>query len=425
MKNSLQAIKGMADVLPKDSALLEELEHIVSEVFRSYGYRNMRTPVPEPTALFSRGIGDATDIVEKEMYSFEDSMNGDKITLRPEATAGLVRAAIEHNLTYGAPQRIWTVGPMYRHEKPQKGRLRQFHQFDVECFGYEGPDVDAEIILMLARIWEELGIADSVRLEINSIGNAEERKAHREKLVAYFNEHKALLDEDSLRRLERNPLRILDSKNPAMQAMLNAAPTLLQSLGQESLAHFEAFKALLGNAGIDYSVNPRIVRGMDYYNRTVFEWVTDKLGSQGTICGGGRYDGLFELLGGKPTPSIGFGMGVERVLLLMQACGAEAEHNTDAYIVHNHIAQAQTLAEYLRDEGLNIIVNAGGGKFAAQMKRADAANAYFALILGEDEIANQQVTVKTLQSGEQTTLPLADLSDYLLQMLAQDYDDAQ
>jgi histidyl-tRNA synthetase len=406
---TIQAIKGMADVLPEQSALWERLELVVTDTFRQYGYRNMRTPIPEPTSLFVRGIGDATDIVEKEMYRFIDGMNGDAITLRPEATAGLVRASIEHNLTYGAPQRVWTVGPMYRHEKPQKGRLRQFHQFDVECFGYAGPDVDAEIIIMLARIWKVLGISRATTLQINSIGDPEERRAHREKLLAYFETHKALLDEDSLRRLEKNPLRILDSKNPNMQAMLSAAPTLLDSLGEASKTHFETFCQLLTDACVSYTINPRIVRGMDYYNRTVFEWVTDKLGSQGTICGGGRYDGLFEQLGGKPTPSIGFGLGVERTLLLMEACEITAEHPLDAYVVHSNSRAAMPLAEHLRDQGLSVTLHAGGGKFAAQMKRADASGATYAVILGDDEVAQQTVTLKHLATGEQRTISQEEL----------------
>ncbi len=316
----IQAVRGMNDVLPDEAAVWEFFETAVRDVFVQYGYRNLRVPLVESTPLFVRAIGTETDVVEKEMYTFSDRLNGDSLTLRPEATAGIVRAAIEHNLTYERPLRVWTSGPMFRHERPQKGRYRQFYQFDVEALGFAGPDVDAEQIVMLARLWRRLGL-DGIRLEINSIGDAEERRIHRGALVAHFERHSALLDEDSRRRLQSNPLRILDSKNPALQQMITAAPRLVDTLGPDSRAHFDGLQQLLSDQAIAYSINPRLVRGLDYYNRTVFEWTTDRLGAQGTVAGGGRYDGLFEQLGGKRTPACGFGMGVERMILLLQDAG--------------------------------------------------------------------------------------------------------
>ncbi|MGC1816622.1 MAG: histidine--tRNA ligase, partial [Casimicrobiaceae bacterium] len=315
MATALQAVRGMNDVLPDEAALWEYFEDTTRDVFRRYGYRNLRVPIVEPTPLFVRAIGEVTDVVEKEMYTFADKLNGDSLTLRPEATAGIVRAAIEHNLTYDRPQRVWLAGPMFRHERPQKGRYRQFHQFDAEALGFPGPDVDAEQMVMLARLWRELGLADGIRLEINSIGDPEERKSHRAALVEHFSQHADALDEDSKRRLHTNPLRILDSKSPAMQPIVAAAPKLIDRLGDASRAHFEDLQSLLAEHGIAYTINPRLVRGLDYYNRTVFEFVTDRLGAQGTVAGGGRYDGLFEQLGGKPTPACGFGMGIERMIL--------------------------------------------------------------------------------------------------------------
>ncbi len=410
----LQAVKGMNDVLPSQSALWEYFENTVATILRQYGYRNMRAPIVEPTPLFVRSIGDATDIVEKEMYTFTDRLNGDQLTLRPEATAGLVRAAIEHSITYNAPQRIWYVGPMFRHERPQKGRYRQFHQFDVECFGYAGPDVDAELILLCQRIWRTFGVAPKVRLEINSIGDAQERRAHRDALIAHFEANAELLDEDAKRRLHTNPLRILDTKNPTMQAMVNAAPKLLDMLGAESQAHFDALRALLDAAGLAYTINPRLVRGMDYYNRTVFEFIAPIAGTDLTITGGGRYDGLFEQLGGKPTPSIGFGMGVERVLLLLEESGVNPVHRVDAYVVHEDFSSANALAETLRDAGHHVMVHAGGGKLANQMKRADTFGATFALILGASERASGHVSVKNLKTGVQTTLPVTELATHLV-----------
>src|SRR5436190_13493091 len=332
MADILRAVKGMNDILPAsvprtdklpDSALWHWFEKTVSSVRGRYGYQYLVTPVVEPTALFVRGLGEVTDIVEKEMYSFVDSMNGDKLTLRPEATAGIVRAIVEHNALYNGPLRIWTMGPMFRHERPQKGRYRQFNQLDVEAMGFAGPDVDAEMILMVRTLWRELGLVEGrdVRLELNSLGQPDERRAHRDALVAYFEQNAAALDADSQRRLASNPLRILDSKNPAMQALIEASPKMIDFLGEASLAHFTAVRAVLDAAGLEYRVNPRLVRGMDYYNLTVFEWVTDQLGSQGTVCGGGRYDGLIEQLGGKSAPAVGFGLGIERLLLLIQELG--------------------------------------------------------------------------------------------------------
>jgi histidyl-tRNA synthetase len=413
-QRALRAVRGMNDVLPDEAALWERFEDAVIGVFRRYGYRNLRMPIVEPTALFVRGIGEVTDIVEKEMYTFEDRLNGESLTLRPEATAGIVRAAIEHNLTYERPQRVWLAGPMFRHERPQKGRYRQFHQFDVEALGFPGPDVDAEQIVMLARLWRELGIAEDLRLKISSIGDAEERRAHRQELVRYFTRHAAVLDEDSQRRLQTNPLRILDSKNPALADVLAGAPRLVEMLGDGARAHFEGLQRSLDDAGIPYEIDARLVRGLDYYNRTVFEWVTDRLGAQGTVAGGGRYDGLFEQLGGKPTPACGFGMGIERMILLLQAAGTKAHAAPLAYVVHAGAAAtplAFRVAELLRDAGHAVVLNAGGGSFKAQMKRADASGARYAVLIGDDEAAAATASVKPLRAGgEQFTVPLAALA---------------
>jgi histidyl-tRNA synthetase len=413
-QRALRAVRGMNDVLPDEAALWEHFEDVVVGVFRRYGYRNLRMPIVEPTALFVRGIGEATDIVEKEMYTFEDRLNGESLTLRPEATAGIVRAAIEHNLTYERPQRVWLAGPMFRHERPQKGRYRQFHQFDVEALGFPGPDVDVEQIVMLARLWRELGIADGIRLKINSIGDAEERRAHRQELVRYFTRHAAALDEDSRRRLQTNPLRILDSKNPALHDVLAGAPRLVEMLGEGAREHFDGLKRLLDDAGIPYEIDPRLVRGLDYYNRTVFEFVTDRLGAQGTVAGGGRYDGLFEQLGGKPTPACGFGMGIERMVLLLQDAGTKSDAAPLAYIVHagaSATALAWQVSELLRDAGHAVVLNAGGGSFKSQMKRADASGAQYAVLVGEDEAAAGIASVKPLRgdAGEQFKVPLAGL----------------
>ena len=408
MSQKIQAIRGMEDILPEASPLWEKLEDACREVFRQYGYRNIRTPIVEPTALFVRGIGEVTDIVEKEMYTFEDR-NRESLTLRPEATAGIVRAAIEHNFLYNGPMRVWTAGPMFRYERPQKGRQRQFHQYDVEALGFEGPDVDAEQIVLLARLWKALGIGP-IALHLNSIGDASDRQAHREKLIEYFSKHAGLLDEDAQRRLHSNPLRILDSKNPAMQEMIDGAPKLLDHLGEGAARHFEQTRRLLSDAGVEFTVNPRLVRGMDYYNRTVFEWITDRIGSQSTIAGGGRYDGLFAMLGGKPTPACGFGLGMERTLLTMQAFGREAAQEPDAFVLHAGEAasrEAWRLGERLRDAGLACVMGSGGS-FKSQMKKADASAARFAIILGDDEVAAGKVAVKPLRGGGEQVLLTPD-----------------
>ena len=414
----LQAVRGMNDVLPDEAELWERFEDTTRAVFRCYGYRNLRVPIVEPTPLFVRAIGDATDVVEKEMYTFQFPLNGESLTLRPEATAGIVRAAIEHNLLYERPQRVWLAGPMFRHERPQKGRYRQFYQFDAEALGFEGPDVDAEQIVMLARLWRELGLADGIRLELNSIGDAGERRAHRAALVDYFTHHANALDADSQRRLTTNPLRILDSKNPALQDIIAGAPRLIDRLEAPAQQHFEGVQRLLADAGIAFTINPRLVRGLDYYNRTVFEWVTDRLGAQGTVAGGGRYDGLFEALGGKPTPACGFGMGIERMILLLQLEQRESHDAPLAYVVHVGDAAtrlAHRVAEALRDTGHAIVVNAGGGSFKAQMKRADASGARYALIVGDDEAANESVAIKPLREpGEQRAVRANDVAQHLV-----------
>ena len=406
MTQKIQAIRGMEDVLPDAAPLWQKVEDATRRVLEQYGYRNMRTPIVEPTALFVRGLGEVTDIVEKEMYVFDDR-NGDSLALRPEATAGIVRAAIEHNFLYNGPMRVWTVGPMFRYERPQKGRQRQFHQFDAEALGFEGPDVDAEQVVLLVRLWRSLGIA-RVELQVNSIGDAADRKTHRQKLIAYFEKHAGELDEDARRRLHTNPLRILDSKNPHMQQMIEGAPRLLDHLGDAAAEHFEAFKVLLERAGVAYTVNPRLVRGLDYYNRTVFEFISPDVGAQSTIAGGGRYDALFEQVGGKPTPACGFAMGVERVLLAMQAARVAAAAEPDAFVVHAGEAaevEAWRVSERLRDAGLAVVLGAGGS-FKSQMKKADASGARFALIIGDDEVASRKVTVKSLRGGEQQALDL-------------------
>jgi histidyl-tRNA synthetase len=405
MSTKIQAIRGMEDVLPDASPLWERLEDACRAIFRQYGYRNIRTPVVEYTPLFVRGIGEATDIVEKEMYVFDDR-NGESLALRPEATAGIVRAAVEHNFLYNGPMRVWTSGPMFRYERPQKGRQREFHQFDVEALGFAGPDVDAEQIVMLARLWKELGITGA-ELHVNSIGDAADRKAHRAELIAHFEKHAAVLDEDARRRLHANPLRLLDSKNPAMRQAIESAPRLLDQVGDAAAEHFESLKVLLDAAGIRYTVNPRLVRGLDYYNRTVFEWVTDRIGAQSTIAGGGRYDALFEQLGGKATPACGFGMGMERVLLTMQACDVQAFDEPDVFVVHSGEGaevMAWQLAEDWRDQGKRVVLGSGGS-FKSQMKKADASGAKFAVIIGESELSARQVTLKPLRGGgEQRTL---------------------
>lgn len=396
----LQSVKGMNDVLPVEGIHWENLEVMLREWLTSYGYRLIKTPVLEPTSLFRRGIGEVTDIVEKEMFSFVDRLNGDELTLRPEFTAGIARATIQHNLTYAAPQRVYSMGPVFRHERPQRGRYRQFHQLDVEALGFGGPDIDAELIVMLSRLWREMGLED-VRLEINCLGEAPERLAHRQALITYFEAHAELLDEDARRRLHSNPLRILDTKNPTMQDMVNGAPRLSEFLGSESIAHYQGVKRLLDDAGVRYIENPRLVRGLDYYNLTVFEWITDALGTQGTICGGGRYDGLIEILGGKPTPAIGFAIGLERLLeLYLEVNQPDDTADLDVYVVHQGEGTARrafTLAEELRDAGFAVVLHAGGGGFKSQMKRADSSGASVAVILGENELNAGTAAVKVLR----------------------------
>lgn len=416
------AIRGMNDALPGVGARWESLEEYVRAWMRAYGYRNMRTPILEHTRLFTRGIGEVTDIVEKEMYSFTDALNGESLTMRPEFTAGMVRATIEHNLIYDRPQRVYAMGPVFRHERPQRGRYRQFHQIDVEALGLAGPDIDAEMIVMVARLWSLLGIKD-VKLELNSLGQAQERAAHRAALVQHLEAHKEVLDEDGLRRMYTNPLRVLDTKHPAMQAMADAAPKLFDFLGGESRAHFDGVCARLQDAGIAYRINPRMVRGLDYYNLTVFEWVTDKLGAQATVCGGGRYDGLIELVGGKPAPAVGLAIGMERLLDLWGQYQPETlQSECEVYFVHQgEPAQrrAAVLAEALRDVGISTIVHAGAGSFKAQFKRADTSGAAIAVILGADELAAGVASVKMLRAQgtntptEQQQVSLDDLVVFL------------
>jgi histidyl-tRNA synthetase len=394
----------MNDILPDVSGTWRYLETVVRDIVQSYGYEEIRLPLLEQTELFRRSIGEVTDIVEKEMYTFDDR-NGESLTLRPEATASVVRAGITNGMLHNQRQKLWTTGPMFRYEKPQKGRYRQFYQFDVEALGYEGPDVDAELIIMCSRMWRALGLS-RLTLEINSLGTAESRVRYRENLVEYFSSVKNELDEDSIRRLEQNPLRILDSKNPDMQAIVAAAPVMIDFLDQESSEHFQELKRLLDAAGVTYTVNPRLVRGLDYYSRTVFEWVTDALGSQGAVCSGGRYDGLVEKLGGKPTPAVGWAMGIERFVALFEACGGEAPaDDADVYVVavgDSTLEKAFAIAEQLRDEvnGIRVELNLGGGSFKSQLKRADKSNAEYALVLGEQEIADRRAGLKPLRSAE-------------------------
>ena len=402
----LRAVKGMNDILPPDSARWEWFEDIVRALMRRYGYLNVRTPIVEPTPLFVRGLGEVTDIVEKEMYSWTDSMNGDALTLRPEGTAGVVRAAIEHSMLYEGGKRLYYIGPMFRHERPQRGRYRQFHQVGVEAMGFGGPDVDAEVILMCRSLWRDLGLAD-VRLDINCLGQSSERKAHRDALITHLETGRELLDAEALRRLHSNPLRILDTKNPAMQGLVESAPKLMDYLGDASLKHFEGVCGVLHAAGQPYRVNHRLVRGMDYYSLTVFEWVTDRLGAQGTVCGGGRYDGLSELMGGKPAPGIGWGMGIERVLDLLQQGGVTVPvHVPDVYAVVPSIEAlpaAMKVAEDLRAAGLSVLMHAAGkdswGSVKSQFKKADASGARHALIFGADELARGEVALKPLREG--------------------------
>jgi histidyl-tRNA synthetase len=424
MTQTIQAVRGMNDILPDEATLWERLEEIVRSWARAYGYRNIRTPLLEHTALFRRAIGEATDIVEKEMYSFVDELNGENLTLRPEATASTVRAAIEHSLLHAGPQRLWYAGPMFRHERPQKGRYRQFHQIGAEAIGYPGPDVDAELILMCARLWDDLGL-DGIRLQLNSLGALEERLAHRDALVAYLRRHEADLDTDSRRRLVTNPLRVLDSKNPALRPVIEGAPKLLDHLGTVSLKHFDGLQSILKDAALPYSIDHHLVRGLDYYNLTVFEWVTDRLGAQGTVCGGGRYDGLFAQIGGKPAPAIGFALGVERLIALLQdGSGAVVAEAQDVYLVHQGEAAdrfAFTVAERLRDHGFSVVHHCGGGSFKAQMRKADASGAHVAVIIGDDEAAAREASVKPLRAERaQIRVALERLPDSLSQLLYSD-----
>ncbi|MCS6786579.1 MAG: histidine--tRNA ligase [Thiobacillaceae bacterium] len=419
MSPNVRAVRGMNDILPGETALWSRLEEELRTWLAAYGYREIRTPILEHTGLFQRAIGEVTDIVEKEMYTFIDELNGESLTLRPEGTAGCVRAVIEHNLLFDGPKRLWYLGPMFRHERPQKGRYRQFHQVGVEALGYPAPELDVELLLMTARLWRRLGIAPHLHLQINTLGGATARARHRAKLIAYLEAHEAELDEDARRRLYTNPLRILDSKNPAMQALIERAPRLMDELDEAARAQFDAVCAALDAAGLAYHVNPRLVRGLDYYNDTVFEWVTDRLGAQGTVCAGGRYDGLIEQLGGRSAPACGFAIGLERLLALLAETGwTGAEPPADAYIVHVGAAAGRValgLAERLRDAGLRVLLHGAGGSFKAQMKKADASGARFALILGEDEAAAGEVSVKPLRTaGEQLRLTPERAAEMLL-----------
>ena len=406
MAERIVAVKGMNDMLPDEAARWEWVESKARDLLARWGYRNLRTPIVEPTALFVRGLGEVTDIVEKEMFSWEDTMNGDRLTLRPEATAGIVRAIVEHNALYNGPLRIWQMGPMFRHERPQKGRSRQFHQLDVEALGHPGPDVDAELILMLRALWRELGLVEGrhIALELNSLGQPKERSAHRAALIAHFESHAEQLDAEAKRRLHSNPLRILDTKNPTMAAVVDSAPTLMDFLGAQSLAHFDAVRAVLDAAGLVYTVNPRLVRGMDYYNLTVFEWKSALLGAQSTVCGGGRYDQLIETLGGRSAPGIGFGLGMERLMLMLEAAGVEPPPKApDVYALvpdPGALGRVMPVLDALRSAGVGVVMNAGGGSMKAQFKRADASGAAYALIFGDAELAQGTVAVKPLRDAQ-------------------------
>jgi histidyl-tRNA synthetase len=402
----LTAVKGMNDILPGESAKWEWLEGIVRTLMASYAYRNIRTPIVEPTALFVRGLGEVTDIVEKEMYSFEDRLNGEALTLRPESTAGVVRAVVEHNMLYEGGKRLYYMGPMFRHERPQRGRYRQFHQIGAEVLGFQGPEIDAEVILLAHDLWQAIGLKD-VRLELNSLGQPPERLAHRAALITHFEKHQAVLDEDAKRRLYTNPLRILDTKNPAMKEVVESAPQLMNFLGEASLAHFNALRQILDANGVQYSLNPRLVRGMDYYNLTVFEFITDQLGSQGTVCGGGRYDYLIEQVGGKPAPAVGWALGIERVLALLEEQGVQLpDAAPDAYAIVPDANSLPLVLKYLRQLralGVNVQMHAGSGEgvgsMKSQFKKADNSGAAFALIFGADELDQNAVSVKPLRDG--------------------------
>ena len=425
MAKTIQAIRGMNDCLPEISGTWQKVESVLRQVVASYGYQEIRTPIVESTDLFKRSIGEVTDIVEKEMYTFEDR-NGDSLTLRPEGTASCVRAGNEHGLLYNQQQRLWYMGPMFRHERPQKGRYRQFHQFGVETYGMDGPDIDLEVILLSARLWKAFGIEQHVKLEINTLGSNEARAAYRDTLVAFLKERADQLDEDSLRRLETNPLRVLDSKNPDVQAAIADAPALIDHLDEESKVHFDTLCNRLTQAGIEFEVNPRLVRGLDYYNRTVFEWVTDSLGAQGTVCAGGRYDGLVEQLGGKATPAVGFAMGIERLVLLLTTLTEEGQDTSfaDVYVTamgDDAQSYAIEVAEHLRNAlpTVRIMMHCGGGNFKKQLKRADKTGASLALLLGSDEMQSRVVGIKPLRDGqEQITASFDTLVEKVSEMLS-------
>ncbi|EGQ7843983.1 histidine--tRNA ligase [Vibrio alginolyticus] len=422
MAKTIQAIRGMNDCLPTQSPLWQKLENTVKNVISAYGYNEVRMPIVEETNLFSRAVGEETDVVSKEMYTFDDR-NGDSLTLRPEGTAGCVRSCIQNSLINRDEQRLWYMGPMFRHERPQKGRYRQFHQCGVEVFGLNGPDVDAELIMMTARLWRELGINEHVRLELNSIGSQEDRADYRNALVAFLEQHIDVLDEDCKRRMHTNPLRVLDTKNPDVQAILGDAPRLSDYLGEESKAHFAGLCELLDAAGIKYTVNERLVRGLDYYNRTVFEWITESLGAQGTVCGGGRYDGLVEQLGGKPTPAVGFAMGLERLVLMLETLElTDVRRSVDVYVVtagEGTMMAGMKLAEQLRESvpGVRVMNHFGGGNFKKQFKRADKVGAVVALVLGENEVADNTVVLKDLAGGEQETYNQAEVAEKIAALI--------
>ena len=424
MTKKIQVVRGMNDILPDETFRWEFFEQTIQEWLAAYGYRNIRMPIVEQTDLFVRSIGSVTDIVEKEMYTFVDHLNGESLTLRPEGTASCVRAVIANNLLYASPQRLSYSGPMFRHERPQKGRYRQFHQVGVEALGYTGPDIDAEHIVMCARLWKQLGIS-GVRLEIGTLGSVESRVLHRERLIKYYESHLDALDEDARRRLHSNPLRILDSKNPDMREINKSAPKLIDDLDEDSRVHFVTLQQILRNQGIDFEINLQLVRGLDYYNRTVFEWVTDSLGAQGTVCAGGRYDGLVEQLGGKATPAVGFAMGLERLVLLLQALESvgDIRRSADVYLAamgDKASIQAPLIAAQLRKDvaGLRVMVHAGGGNFKKQLKRADKSDALVAVIIGEDELEQGVVTIKYLRERkEQVTLKLEEAKTLLAELI--------
>ncbi|HHZ88265.1 MAG TPA: histidine--tRNA ligase [Chromatiaceae bacterium] len=423
MSARIQAIRGMHDLVPEGMACWQRLESAVREIVDAYGYQEIRFPVLEKTELFKRSIGEVTDIVEKEMYTFDDR-NGDSLTLRPEGTAGCVRACIENGLLHNQVQKLWYMGPMFRHERPQKGRYRQFYQIGIETFGLAGPDIDAELILMARRLWQRLGILDQLELQINSLGTSADRKTYRVALVDYLQQHREQLDDDSLRRMETNPMRVLDSKNPEVQKVVASAPSLVDYLNEEARADFEGLKSTLEACGVAYTINPRLVRGLDYYSKTVFEWVTDRLGAQGTVCAGGRYDGLVEQLGGKPVPAIGFAMGLERLVALLEEAGDCPQRTPDVYLVlvgDVAISQGASLAESLRDDlpRLKLVQHCGAGSFKSQFKKADRSGAGYALILGDDEVEQGTIGVKPLRGqGDQVTVPIAELARHLSDMIS-------